>query len=161
MRCENETLAVARRMFPRETWKELEHNIFVANSRMPQNKTQKKIFTADVDMARILSKNGHTVCLLPENDDGRGSSGKHPDAVVDGMVMEFKRISGGVEILGKRFSKAIKQAPNVFLMIDTPLSIQAIYRKLHGEVVYHDCTDGKVFIYLAGKMYEWQISGIE
>lgn len=82
---------------------------------MPQNTTPAKIFIADVYMAHILSWNGHTVCLLPENDDGTGENSKHPDDLVDGMVMEFKRISGGVEIVGKRFRKVMQYAVRTHL----------------------------------------------
>lgn len=95
--------------------------------------------------------------MLPEL-----GGGNHPDAIVDGFLVEFKEISGNIGIVGKRFSYAKKQSENVFLNItNSTLLLFDIYRKLRGEIISHNYDTGKIFIYFNNKLYEWNTIDIK
>lgn len=52
-------------------------------------------------MANIASDNGHVVFLLPENALEKNK--KNPDSVLDGMLTEFKNVTGGENAVSHRF----------------------------------------------------------
>ena len=54
-------------------------------------------------MAKIAADNGHVIYMLPET-----SNGKNPDVVMDGVLTEFKEITGGLKTVGKRFHEAME-----------------------------------------------------
>ena len=81
-------------------------------------------------MAKIAADNGHVIYMLPET-----SNGKNPDVVMDGVLTEFKEITGGLKTVGKRFHEAMEQGKNIFLNITNDLSVQDIYKKIKGEIL--------------------------
>jgi uncharacterized protein YoxC len=87
----------------------------------------------------MLRDLGSVVYLLPETN-GVQDGVKHPDAVIDGYVVEFKTISGSVRQIEDHFKKARRQAENVFFKIDSSLSKEEVLKKLEGTIIqkgYH------------------------
>ena len=141
--------SMAKTLFPKEKWNKVDNNVYVAESRTPVNKNQKEVFDKEINMAKIASKYGHTSYLLPEKGDG-----KHPDTLFDNVLTDFKKVSGNIKTIGKRFAEGMKQADQVFMQIDSKYTIQEIKNKLQGEVIANKLKAGKVFIYLDGNFYE-------
>jgi hypothetical protein len=148
--------AKATSLFPRETWLEIEERIFLAESSQPRGKTQHQVLHKELAQARILTAQGSTVYLLPEI----GPSGiRHPDAVVDGYLMEFKTITGTIREVERRFKAARHQADRVFLKIDAPLTQEAVLRKIIDKTRKSDYSGGLVIVHFTatGKPYCWNI----
>jgi uncharacterized protein (DUF2147 family) len=103
---------------------------------------------------------GHTVYLLPEF--GRRKT-KHPDAVVDGLIMEFKTVSGNERKIKQNFKKARKKAENVFLKIDANFTQEAVLKGLIGTVRRGSYSGGMVIIHFSknGKTYYWKIDSMK
>jgi hypothetical protein len=78
-------------LFPDEQWVNIDQRIFMAASRAPRSDRQAEILNQELSQARILATLGHIVFLLPELGPHKT---KHPDAIVDGFIMEFKIVSG-------------------------------------------------------------------
>ena len=150
------TKNAAQELYPSEQWEEKAKGVYVAKARTPKNKQQKTIFYKEFEMAKIAADNGHVIYMLPET-----SNGKNPDVVMDGVLTEFKEITGGLKTVGKRFHEAMEQGKNIFLNITSDLSVQDVYKKIKGEIKFHGYKSGKVFIYLKNKMYLWSIGDIE
>ena len=70
---------------------------------------QEKKFDKEVITGEILSKNNHSVILIPETIDTT-SGLKHPDAILDGVVTEFKCISGGKNKLWVHYKDAFSKS---------------------------------------------------
>ena len=85
------TQKLAFRLFPNEQWIGIDQHIFMAASRAPRSGRQSEILEQELSQARILVALGHTIYLLPEFGPRKT---KHPDAIVDGLIMEFKTVSG-------------------------------------------------------------------
>ena len=146
------SIEIAQKLFPNEKFIEQEENIFISENRIPKNKRQKEVFEKELKMARIAKQCGYDVCLLSEN-----STGKNPDSIMNGKITEFKNIAGGINAVGKRFNEAMKQSKNVFLHIDSDVTISEIYKKILGEIKANTYKDGDIFIFCAGKMYTWNV----
>jgi hypothetical protein len=78
----------AASLFPNETWREIEPGIFIAAGREPRVKNQRQVIEKELAQARILTARGSAVYLLLEITDPARDGVKHPDAVVDGYLME-------------------------------------------------------------------------
>ncbi|MDR3303364.1 MAG: hypothetical protein LBS86_03030, partial [Treponema sp.] len=78
-------------LYPDVTWIKIDQSIYLASPRAPRSEDQTKILEKELIQARILAALGHTVYLLPESGP---RNTKHPDAIVDGFIMEFKTITG-------------------------------------------------------------------
>jgi hypothetical protein len=141
-------------------WIEIYPGIYLAARRMPKSGEQKKILAKEIDHARILAERGHTVYLLPEHGP-RGV--KHPDAVVDGFVMEFKTVTGNVRKIAGNFKAARKKAVNVFIKIDSGFSQETVLEKLIGTVRRGAYKGGLVIAHFTatGKTYYWNIDDLK
>jgi hypothetical protein len=138
----------AQERAPGERWIELkqEERIYLAASRWPRTKNQSEVFEKELIQARILTERGAVVYLLPEI----GPTGeKHPDAVVDGLVMEFKTITGKVRQVEQNLKTAREKAENVFLKIDSPLPRREVTRKLSGVIRAKGYTSGLLWVYFS------------
>jgi hypothetical protein len=142
-------------LYPLETWLQLEEHIFTAESRQPHSNNQERVLEKELVQARILTAQGSTVYLLPE----RGGEGKHPDAIVDGIFVEFKTITGGIRQIEERYKEARKQAENVFLKIDSALSKEDVIRKLEGTILQKSYQEGRILVYFteSTKLYYWDV----
>lgn len=147
----------ATELFPDEVWAEEYKNVFVAKSRQPKNSEQKSVFEKEMLMARIASDNGHTVYLLPELP-----AQKNADAVMDGILTEFKAVTGGENAVSHRFRDALHQGYNVYLKIDSDIKEKRVRQILHGVLKEKDC-DGLVYCYLTvkNKMYCWKMNDLK
>lgn len=154
-----QTEIVAKCMFPNEEWEMLENNLFVAKSRRPHNKQQQRVFDSDIDMARILARKKHVVYLLPET-----GGGKHPDAIVDGVATEFKRIKGGRNAISHRFRESLSQGTNVFLNIETDITANDVKNILKG-VIANTSASGTIYVSMAKEksniLHRWQMQSLK
>jgi len=126
--------AAAKKEFPHETWVEadkvkLDHvnmpknatGILVARSRLPVNKQEELDFLKEVKSAIILKNLGSSVTLIPriKRPDGKGYL-PGPDAIVNGLLFEFKVVTGRMDKIGTRFNYSRKQGNNVYIRVANP-----------------------------------------
>ena len=144
-------------MFPAEKWVILDENLYIAQRRQnTKNKNEQQKLERENEQARILAGRAHTVYLVPET-----GSGKHYDALVDGVPTELKRIVGGMRAVRRRFVESRKQSQNVFLMVqNTALTLQTIRNVLKGEIKQHDYRDGVIYILVNERFAEWQVGDL-
>jgi hypothetical protein len=136
----NESLA--KKKFPNETWVRSDsiklqyeqmppgaEGIIIAKSKLPINPTEEHDIIKEIKSAAILRKHGSSVTLLPKVKDpisGRFLSG--PDAIVDGMLFEFKEVTGSIDKIGKRFIDSRRQENNVYIRVaNTGLTKQKVF----------------------------------
>jgi hypothetical protein len=153
----------AIKLYPQETWRQIEERIFIASSREPKGKQQKHILEKELVQARMLTAYGSTVYLLPEIVDPANLGVKHPDAVVDGFLMEFKTISGSINQVEHRFQESRKKADRVFFNIQSPLTQEAVLRKLIDKVRKKHYQGGMVIAHFneTDKTYFWDIDRLQ
>jgi hypothetical protein len=131
------SLSLAMDLFPQEKWIEAGNirlkykgkefaipddinDIFVAQSRITRKKGDEKILAKEIRQAHLLAKNGDCVYLIPKEKDQEGKYIPGPDAIVNGVLYEFKNITGGLHRVEMRFRKSRKQCENIFLKINNP-----------------------------------------
>ena len=98
--------------------------------------------------------------LLPEHGP-RGM--KHPDAVVDGIIIEFKTITGNIRKITGNFKAARKKADNVFLKINAVFSQEIVLEKLIGTVRRGGYSGGGLSLLIypqTGKTYYWSVDDL-
>jgi hypothetical protein len=147
-------------LFPSVTWLKIDQSIYFASSRMPRSEEQTKILEKELTQARILAALGHTVYLLPESGPRKM---KHPDAIVDGLIMEFKTVTGNERKIRENFKDARKKAQNVFLKIDADFTQEVMLKKLIGTVRRGNYSGGIVIAHFTktGKTYYWNIDSMK
>jgi hypothetical protein len=143
---------VARR-FPDVQWFPVEASIFIAQSRLPANSNQRDTLKKEIIQAQILADRGSTIYLLPEE----GKS-KHPDAIVDGYIMEFKTITGNIDRIEEHYKEARSKAGRIFFKIDSHLSQEAVLGRIIDRVKKERYTKGLVIAYFThtGRLYFWE-----
>ena len=148
---------LATQLFPKETWIEEYKNVYVAKSRIPKNSEQKAVFEKELIMAHIASDCGHIVYLLPELP-----TSKNADALMDGILTEFKAITGGENAISHRFREALHQGNNIYLKIDSMIKEKRIRQILHGVLKDKNCK-GLVYCYITEKkkMYCWKMTDLK
>ena len=151
---------LAFKLFPNEQWIGIDQCIFMAASRAPRSIRQSEILDHELAQARILAVLGHTVFLLPEFGPRKT---KHPDAIVNGFIMEFKTVTGNERKIKEKFKEARKKADNVFLQIDPPFSHRTVARKLAGVIKGKNYSSGLIWVYFtqSGKMVYWSVEGLK
>ena len=117
----------ADREFPGEKWILIEDGIFLS-PRRPIGK--RSSFQNELRDAQIFRDFEGTVYLSPE---ARKDPKKKYDAIVNGMLIEFKNMSGASTMtLKDHFLDSREQAPNVFINLEySPLSQKKIYNTLY------------------------------
>lgn len=94
----------------------------------------------------IIDKLKLKVTLLPDNTKNietwkllmpEGTKlGKHPDALINGEIWEFKTVeSDSINALKRNISDAYKQADNIFICFNHQLSNKKLYRYIKGEIL--------------------------
>jgi hypothetical protein len=151
---------LACRLFPHEQWIGIDQHIFMAASRAPRSDKQTEILDQELAQSRILASFGHTVYLLPEFGPHKT---KHPDAIVDGIIMEFKTVYGNERKINKNYKEAREKAENVFLQIDSPFSHRTVAGKLSGSIRGKGYKSGLIWVYFkhTGKMVYWTVEGLK
>jgi hypothetical protein len=145
------TLSVSR--FPQEQWIQIDTAIFLAHSRLSISSNQRDILKKEIAQARILTERGSSVYLIPEKGEG-----KHPDAVVDGHIMEFKTITGNIGRIEEHYLAARAKARRVFFKIDSDLSRKDVLSRLIACIRKGNYTKGHIIAYFShtGKIYLWE-----
>ena len=153
----NKAYELAMTLYPHEKWEVLETGIFIAKSRMPRSAEQINILEKELRQAKILTDRGSTVYLLPETPQPGIKHVKHPDAVVDGCIMEFKTVTGSIRQVEERYKEARAKTKNIFLKIDAPLSRHEVTRKLSGYIQRKGYTGGIILIHFtqSGEFHQW------
>ena len=136
-------------LYPREKWELLENRIYIAKSRMPRSTEQLHILDKELRQARILVDRGSTVYLLPETPPHGKKRIKFPDAVVDGVVMEFKTITGSIRQVEVRYKEARAKTEHIFFKIDANLTRHEVTRKLSGYIKRKGYTGGVILAYFS------------
>jgi hypothetical protein len=157
---EKEALNLAVELFSGEVWTKIAPGIHLAGSRSPHSEEQARILEKEIAQARLLAAQGHAVYLLPENGP-RGM--KHPDAVVDGFIMEFKTVTGNLRKIKENYKDARRKARNVFMKIDADFSPEQVLRTLIGTVRRGDYIEGLIIAYFTGieKFYYWNTEDLK
>jgi len=140
------SLALAASLFPLEEWIAIETNIWVAKSRLVQEKREPEKWEREMSQVRILTSRGSVAYFLPEQEI-KGETGKRcADLVLDGEVVEIKTVSGSRATLGGEFRLAYKQGASlmvgkaglpehsVFIRLKTDLSLISVMSKIAGEL---------------------------
>jgi len=93
----------------------------VAKSRLPINKQEELDFLKEIISAIKLIKLGSSVTLIPrlKRPDGKGFF-PGPDAIVNGLLFEFKVVTGRMDKIGARFNYSRKQGNNVYIRVVNP-----------------------------------------
>jgi hypothetical protein len=153
--------ALARSFFPDESWREIEPGIFIAQGREPRSNSQQKVLEKELAHARLLTARSYTVHLLPESAGAAGQ--KHPDALVSGVFMEFKTITGNIRQVEENFRTARRQADSVFLKIDSSLSQEAVLRKLIDRVRKGGYCGGLLIVHFtaSAKTFFWDVDALK
>jgi hypothetical protein len=144
-------------LYPHEKWEKLEDGIFIAKSRMPRSAEQINVLEKELRRARILVDRGSTVYLLPEMPQPGIKRVKHPDAVVDGYIMEFKTVTGSIRQVEERYKEARAKTEHIFLKIDASLSRHDVTRKLSGYIQRKGFVGGVILAYFteSGEFHQW------
>jgi len=117
----------AERLFPRHEWEKVEDGIYLSTNRPVGDKSG---YPRELENAQILRNLGSTVYLTPEP---RNVKGKKYDAIVNGLVYEFKNVKGNANTLEHQFLRSRSQAPNVFINLDeSPLMQRDVMSALYG-----------------------------
>ncbi len=161
------TKTTAEKLFPGEKWEKEDDNLFIAKSRKEKmykesgkiNKIEKKKLEQEIASTKILTKNGHSVYLVPEHT----GAGNTYDAVVDGLKMEIKTLKGSRQTIGREFRHSFRQCNNVFLNLDTDETVESIRKKFRGELMNtRDMRDGLIYCYFKNidKLCFWKKSSL-
>ena len=130
-----------KNMFDKETiHKYGDSGLLVSKTRLEQSKKssqEKKKFDKEVITGEILSKSNHSVILIPETIDTT-SGLKHPDAILDGVVTEFKCISGGKNKLWVHYKDAFSKSEKIiFRLVKKEQDMSFVINGLKGEFEQH------------------------
>jgi hypothetical protein len=124
---------LADQEFPGEKWQKVQDGIYLSPNRPVGKKSSYQDEKRD---AEILQSFGSTVYLTPEI---RSAPGKKYDAIVNGLMIEFKNMHGASDkTLKDHFLKSREQAPYVFINLEkSPMTkrdiISTIYRARNSE----------------------------
>jgi hypothetical protein len=153
----------AASLFPLETWREIEERIFIACGREPRSNGQRKTLKKELIQARILSAQGSVVYLLPEIVDPAKQGEKHPDAVVDGFLTEFKTVTGKVERIGEHYREAREKAKHVFFKIDGAITLDEVRQKLAHIIDIKHYANGLIIAYFTetGHLQFWDVNDLK
>ena len=159
---------LAKTLFPDEEWIPTEPNIWVAKSRLSQEKKEPKKWEKEMAQVRILTSRGSIACFLPEIEIKGENGRRSADLVLDGEVVEMKTITGGRETLGGKFKHGYNQGAilvkncsitkkhSVFIRLLSELSIGSVKSKIAGELKYRfDEGTFICFFETTGELYSW------
>jgi len=146
------TREAANQLFPGENWVKIEDGIY----RSPRRAIGKNSnYQNELRDAQILRDLGSTVYLVSEPN----TEGRKYDAIVDGLIFEFKNVSGNMSTLETQFLRSRSQAPNVFINLEDSRMIRrqimsALYgarnrpetAKTHGYAHYNKHKGGRIIL---------------
>jgi hypothetical protein len=131
-------------------------NVKVAESRMPKSPEQRRILRKELRQASILAEKGNSIYLIPEN---AGYGVRPKDAVVNGILYEFRYIDGNAKTLEWEFRKAKEKGDdtNVFISINSDISRHEARRRIGLVLERHPEYTGKITVSFNAedKIYFW------
>ena len=153
----NET--VAKEVFPNEQWlnvtsinpgrndadfeipKNIE-NIKVAKSRLTPTRGKQnisendaRILAKEIRQAKVLTDRGAFVYILPKMKNTQGRYIPGPDALVNGILYEFKTVEGSLKRFETRFRESREQGQNVFIRVmRSDITKNDVIRKMYSII---------------------------
>jgi len=146
---------IAKKLYPKEHWVEASsiklvqtgpdyaipqnlENIKIAKSRITPSKGKRSISDNDartlakeIRQAKVLTNEGASVFILPKARDAQGRDIPGPDAVVNGVLYEFKTVTGSIGKVERRFRESREQGDNVYIRVISPkISRNDVIRKI-------------------------------
>jgi hypothetical protein len=163
---------LAKALFPQEEWVFKEYNIWVAKSRLKQERKEPKKWEKEMSQIRILTSRGSVAYFLPESEKYEQSNKRYPDLILDGIVLEIKSVSGTIKTLGQEFKRGYKQGKallsanlpegyspqghSVYIYLISDLRIEAVKAKIAGELKSRlDQGSFICFCEKSRKLYSW------
>jgi len=164
----NSSLELANALFPDEEWIPTEKNIWVAESRLSQEKREPEKWEKEMSQARILTDRGSIAYFLPEKYIKGEIKNKTADLVLDGEVLEMKTISGSRETLGSQFRYGYNQGAillqnfkltkkhSVFIRLLSDISLNSVKAKIAG-VLKNRYDDGRFICFFEknDELHSW------
>ena len=164
----NSSLELAGALFPDEEWIPTEQNIWVARSRLSQEKREPEKWVKEMSQVRILTDRGSVAYFLPEKYVKGEKRNKTADLVLDGEVLEMKTIFGNRETLGNQFRYGYNQGSillqnyeitkrhSVFIRLLSDIPINSVKAKIAGVLKYR-YDEGKCicFFEVIGELHIW------
>jgi hypothetical protein len=159
---------LASHLFSNEQWVPTEANIWVAKSRLIEEKQEPDKWEREMSQVRILTGRGSVAYFLPELEI-KGEKGKRcADLVLDGEVLEIKTVTGSRVTLGGEFRLAYKQGASlltgiagtrvhsVFIRLKTDLTLMSVMSKIAGELKNRP-DQGRFICYFetTGELHSW------
>ena len=135
-------------------------NVKIAETRNPINSEQREILRKELRQAEILAKLGYSVYLIPE----RAAFGERPkDAIVNGVLFEFRTVTGNARTLEWEFRDAKKKGVdvNVFIHVVSDINRDEARRRVKLVIDNHPEYTGAVIMSLSEgeKLYFWETEG--
>jgi hypothetical protein len=146
------TEEAAKKIFPHEKWADAVsikfkyhgedfdlpigiENIKVARSRLTHVKNDEQILAKEIKQGKILAEKGAYIYLLPKLKSPDGKYIPGPDALVNGVLFEFKTVTGNIDKVERRFRESREQGQNVFIRVLNPdISMQNVIQKMYNVV---------------------------
>jgi len=149
-------------------------NIKIAKSKITPTKGKShisdndaKTLAKELRQARILTSKGASVYLVPKIKDAQGRDVPGPDALVNGILYEFKTITGTIGKVEKHFRNSRNQSSNVFLrLMRHDISKDHVISKIKqtlNDPKYTGGTKGRLLLHLesTGKTYFLRIKDLK
>jgi len=142
----NSSFELAKTLFPNEEWIPTEPNIWVAKSRLSQERKEPKKWEKEMSQVKILTSRGSIAYFLPEIEIKGENGRRSADLVLDGEVVEMKTITGGRETLGGKFKHGYNQGAillknckitkkhSVFIRLLSDIPLKSVKAKIAGEL---------------------------
>jgi hypothetical protein len=137
------TRRLAAALFPGEEWVKTEPNIYVAKSRLHEQRYEIAKWNKEMSQVRILTRQGSIAYFLPEQ---KTKARLYVDSVIDGKIVELKTVTGNRSTLGSDFRQGYKQGAailsgrsdiqghSVFIRLLSILSVGSVKAKIAGEL---------------------------
>ena len=125
-------------------------NIKIAKSRVTPTKGKQYISENDartlakeIRQAKVLADKGASVYILPKMKNAQGRDIPGPDAFVNGLLYEFKTVTGSLKRLETRFRESRIQGQNVYIRIlRSDITKNDVIRKMYSIINDPEYTGG-------------------
>jgi len=165
---QDKNFELAKTLFPNEEWIPTEPNIWVAKSRLSQERREPKKWEKEMAQVRILTTRGSIAYFLPEMLIQGIKGNNIADLILDGEVLEMKTVSGTRTTLGGKFRYGYRQGElllkncliskkhSVFIHLYSDIPIRSIKAKIAGELK-NRFDDGRFICYYekTKELYIW------
>ena len=162
---------LACRLFPYEKWMPTETNIWVAESRIIEEKQEPDKWEREMSQVRILTGRGSVAYFLPEKLTEGEAGLRCADTVIDGEIVELKTVTGTRATLSKDFKKGYKQGASlvkdhtdikshsVYVRLFSDLPVESVKAKIAGELkTRYDSGNLICFFETTAELHKWSYS---